>query len=213
MRNVSPFVLLVLAACSGTPTVIYVLGADAGDVAADAGTNEAGDDDAGDGGSDSADADGGDAAADAEGGLDPVFGSSTFAYVNPGQNANTANAAHQNTVEGKNCVVAGCHLDGNQPFKFAGTVYTTANGNQTVAEAEVRIVSPSGVEVGRSYTDANGNFWLSAGGTIPASSRVGARTALSRHLMIDTISGLDSPSARECSNASCHGDGMRVFVP
>lgn len=142
---------------------------------------------------------------------DPVFGTTTFAYVNPGLNANGQDGAHAGTVEGKDCVVAGCHGNGTgKPWLFGGTVYNAATGGQTVAQAEVRVVDPTGKEIAKAYTDANGNFWIDRGAlTIPAGARVGVRTATALRRMATTLAA--GPSG--CNNATgCHGGMMRVYV-
>ncbi len=136
---------------------------------------------------------------------DPVFGTTAFTYVDPGVTANDANDAHAGTVEGKDCIVAGCHLDGAKPWVFGGTVYSTAQGGATVPKAEIKIVGPNGAEVGTTYTDANGNFWLEkAGTTIPAGSRVGVRKEGGKAMLMATPL---QPTDAGCSanRANCHG--------
>ncbi|MBX3209017.1 MAG: hypothetical protein KF764_28550 [Labilithrix sp.] len=148
--------------------------------------------------------------------VDPVFGTTPFTYVDPGVTANDANPAHGGTVEGKDCIVGGCHLEGGRPWVFGGTVYTAAQGGAVVPKAEIKIVAPNGSEVGTTYTDANGNFWLEKDGTtIPAGSKVGVRReggAEAKHM----ITALQ-PTDRGCSanRANCHGTGGtgRVYVP
>lgn len=141
---------------------------------------------------------------------DAVFGTTTFAYQNPGQAANNADGAHGGTVEGKDCVVAGCHGNGGKPWLFGGTVYNAATAGQTVAQAEVRIVDPTGKEVAKAYTDANGNFWFDKGAlTIPANSKVGVRTATKVARMATPLGA----TGGGCNNAAgCHGTTMRVYV-
>jgi hypothetical protein len=149
-------------------------------------------------------------------GGDPIFGTSALAYQNPGLVANTANADHQNTVEGKDCIVAGCHVDNNRPWLFGGTVYTTAQGGATVPRAEVRVVGPDGAEIARAYTDQNGNFWFPAAGkTIPPNSRVGVRAegiAAPRYMP----DALPAGNQVGCSStaSTCHGTAGtgRVFI-
>ncbi len=135
---------------------------------------------------------------------DPIFGTTAFAYVDPGVTANNADPAHEGSVEGKNCVVTGCHLD-VKPWVFAGTLYTGPDGGATVAKGEIKILGPNGVEIGTTYTDANGNFWLDkAGTTIPAGSKVGVRReggAAPRNM----ATGLQ-PTDSGCSKGgTCHG--------
>ncbi|MBX3261994.1 MAG: hypothetical protein KF782_20085 [Labilithrix sp.] len=136
--------------------------------------------------------------------------------MDPGVAANDANPAHGGSVEGKDCIVAGCHLEGGRPWVFGGTVYNAAQGDQVVTKAEIRIVGPNGAEVGTTYTDANGNFWLEKEGTtIPAGSKVGVRRegGAEPKYMATPL----QPTDRGCSatRANCHGtDGTgRVYVP
>jgi hypothetical protein len=118
---------------------------------------------------------GGAARTDAAAG-DPIFGTEAFVYQSPGQTANNANAAHNGNVQGKDCIVAGCHLDDAlDKWLFAGTIYTGANTGITVAQAEIKVVAPDGTEVGHAFTDANGNFWVDKTGPIPPNSRAGVR--------------------------------------
>jgi hypothetical protein len=146
--------------------------------------------------------------------VDPVFGSTAFSYMSPGVNANGASNAHSGTVEGKDCLMSGCHGSGsNRAWVFGGTVYSASTGGTVVSKAEIRIVGPNGAEVGKAYTDANGNFWFSqAGTTIPAGSRVGVRKEGGIPRAMNTPLQADGGA---CSRASCHGaNGTgRVFAP
>lgn len=147
-----------------------------------------------------------------EGGVaDPVFGTEAFAAGNPGQNANGATGVHAGSVEGKDCMVAGCHLDTGPKWGFGGTVYSAANGGTTVKNAEVRVTGPDGKTFGSAYTDDNGNFWFDgAGAKPPANSRVGVRDGTKVKLMVGTVAG-DSGSA--CNSTACHGNGaMRIYL-
>ncbi len=151
---------------------------------------------------------------DAGPGTDPIFGTSAFAYVSPGVAANGAANAHNGTVEGKDCLMSGCHGSGsNRPWVFGTTVYSASTGGTVVAKAEVRIVGPNGAEVAKAYTDANGNVWFSqAGTTIPAGSRVGVRKEGGMPRAMNTPLQADGGA---CNRASCHGaNGTgRVFAP
>ncbi len=142
------------------------------------------------------------------------FFKDAFAYEDPGLLANNADVAHGGTVEGKDCLVAGCHLDGAKKWLFGGTVYNAAKNGQTVAKAEVRIIGPDGAEVGRAYTDANGNFWMEAGDkTIPPNSKVGVRSEGGGvALMVTPISNADGGCT--ANRANCHGTELqgRVWV-
>ena len=139
---------------------------------------------------------------------DPIFGTTPFAYQDPGVQANEANDAHGGTVVGKDCL-AGCHSAGGvaaaKPWVFGGTVYAAATGDQTVAKAEIKVVGPNGEDIGSTYTDANGNFWLEkADTTIPAGARVGVRKEGGRSMFMATPL---QPGDGGCSasTANCHG--------
>jgi len=144
---------------------------------------------------------------------DPIFGTSTFAWEDPGVTANNANAAHNNTVEGKNCIQAGCHLGGAKPWAFGGTVYSAAQNGQTVPKAEVRIVKPDGTEYGHAYTDANGNFWLEMATPFPDGSKVGVRKE--GGTSAGHMATLLKPDSNGCSaTGTCHGGGTgKVWAP
>jgi hypothetical protein len=147
-------------------------------------------------------------------GVDPVFGSTPFGYTDPGVTANASNVLHANTVKDKDCMVAGCHADGNRVWVFGGTLYTAADGATTVAKGEIKIVGPNGAEVGTTYTDADGNFWLDkAGTTIPAGSMVAVRRegGAGSKRMLTAL----QPTDNGCSKAgTCHGGSAgKVFAP
>jgi len=149
---------------------------------------------------------------------DPVFGSTPFAYVDPGVTANDANDAHGGTVEGKNCADIGCHVaDGAAAGKvwvIGGTVYDGPQSTTTVPKAEIKVVGPNGAEIGTTYTDANGNFWLEkADTTIPAGSRVGVRKEGGKAMLMATPL---QPTDGGCSanRSNCHGTAVtgRVYA-
>lgn len=151
---------------------------------------------------------------DAGGGGDPIFGKELFAWVDPGIVANNANAKHEGTVVGKDCISAGCHLDNGKQWLFAGTMYTSAAGGATVAKGEVRLIGPDGNEVGHTYTDANGNFWLEKAGSIPANTRVGIRKeGAEPRSMVATLQPVDKGCNANRSN--CHGTAItgKVYIP
>ena len=133
---------------------------------------------------------------------DPVFGTTTFAAGAPGRGApaKAANAAHGGDSSGKDCIVTGCHLG---TWGYGGTLYTDTAGAARVAGAEVRITGPDGKEYAKTYSDADGNFWLDALPLpIPTGSRVGVRNATLKANMVGTI----GPGQAGCSQAgTCHG--------
>jgi len=142
---------------------------------------------------------------------DPVFGTTAFAAGQPGQGApaKAANGAHNGDSSGKDCIVAGCHL--NQ-WGFGGTLYSDAAGTARVAGAEVRISGPDGKEFQKTFSDVDGNFWIQGTGTpIPANSRVGVRTADGKKM---NMSGSVSVGQAGCNQAgTCHGGGAgKVYI-
>jgi hypothetical protein len=141
---------------------------------------------------------------------DAVFGTTPFAYQNPGVVANGQDTLHAGNVEGKDCVVSGCHGTGSgKAWLFGGTVYNAASNGQTVAQAEVRVVDAAGKEIAKAYTDPNGNFWFDKGAlAIPPDSKVGVRTATKVARMATPLGA----TGGGCNNAGCHGTTMRVYV-
>lgn len=162
----------------------------------------------GGGGSSSSGGDGSDGPAD------PVFGTDPFEYADPGARANDNEmGTHAGTVEGKNCVTSECHDGAGPKWAFAGTVYSTITGGDTVAQAEVRVVGPDGKEFGRAYTDGDGNFWLEKDDRPPAGSRVGVRRAGGRPMhMAATVEGTVGASCN--GDSGCHGmPTQRIYAP
>jgi hypothetical protein len=145
---------------------------------------------------------------------DPIFLKSVMKWEDPGTTANTANVAHGGTVEGKDCITAGCHLDNGKQWVFAGTVYSAAQGGATVPKAEIRIVGPDGAEVGHTYTDANGNFWLEQTATIPANSKVGVRKEGGGRPMAMVTPLQPTDKGCNANRANCHGTAVtgKVFA-
>lgn len=152
-----------------------------------------------------------------DGGGDSIFGTSAFAWEDPGLNANEQNPdAHGGDVEGKDCRASGCHGDdGAKKWAFAGTVYAAAKDGPTVAKAEVRVIKADGTEFGRAYTDANGNFWFESDQDIPADSKVGVRKEGGAAPM--KMATMLQPGDGGCSanRANCHGTASQghVYVP
>jgi hypothetical protein len=147
---------------------------------------------------------------------DAIFGTAPIKWQDPGIAANAANAAHNNTVEGKDCVQGGCHLGGAKAWLFGGTIYSAAQGGATVGKAQIKIVGPDGAEVGSAYTDANGNFWMEAQGkTIPPNSKVGVRRegGTGTKMMATPLSNTDAGC--NANRANCHGTAAtgKVYIP
>ena len=149
---------------------------------------------------------------------DPIFGTTTFAYTDPGLRANNQNAAHETTVVGKDCAQsASCHQAGNNAgapvWTFAGTLYA-AGGTTTIAKGEVKVIGPDNAVVGSTYTDADGNFWFE-GGALPANSKVGVRadgvTAI-QHMSTPLLATNTGCSSK---GSNCHGTTAQgpVHVP
>ncbi|MBX3264891.1 MAG: carboxypeptidase regulatory-like domain-containing protein [Labilithrix sp.] len=198
------FGVVLVAACTSSVSGIGPIrvGEDAGDDAPVDASSDVDDSDA----SDVAEAGAGD---DADAGDDPVFGGlPPFAYADPGIAANDAHPAHGGSVEGKACMVAGCHLGGAKPFLFAGTIYSSTTA--PLRRAEIRIVQAAGTVVGSVYTDANGNFWvaLEPGASIPTYSRVGVRSASETRLMQAWIHS----TYGDCQQSGCHSSNTPGHV-
>lgn len=143
---------------------------------------------------------------------DAVFGTSTFAYKNPGQNADDHQATHtgQTPLEGKDCVTAGCHLDGTT-WAFAGTVFTKVDGTSTEAQAEVGIVYADNT-VKSAMTDAQGNFWFPGTDFPPAGAKVGVRKAGAATKFMATPLPA-APAGRACNSTACHGAAAnRIYI-
>ncbi|MBX3190841.1 MAG: hypothetical protein KF819_27840 [Labilithrix sp.] len=156
-----------------------------------------------------------DAGGDAPVVADPVFGTTTFAAGTPGPGApaKAANMAHGGDSSGQDCVVAGCHIaGGNRQWTFAGTLYADgAGGAARVAGAEIRISRPDGTEFAKTYSDADGNFWIDDPlEAIPAGSRVGVRNATLKMNMAGAIGA----GQAGCSQAgTCHGGtALKVYL-
>ena len=134
---------------------------------------------------------------------DPVFGTTAFAAGSPGQGApaKMANPAHNGDSSGKDCIVAGCHL--NQ-WGFGGTLYTDAARTARVTGAEVRISGPDGKVFQSTFSDVDGNFWIHGLGIpIPTNSRVGVRTADGKKM---NMAGAVGPGQAGCNQVgTCHG--------
>jgi hypothetical protein len=161
------------------------------------------------GGSSEGGTDGGSSGAKA----DPVFGTSTFAPGKPGTGApaKAANAAHGGDASGKDCVVAGCHLD-VRPWAFGGTLYADAAGTARVKDAEVRVTGPDGKTYATTFSDVDGNFWLDQpGAPIPANSRVGVRIAGGKQML---MAGTVGAGQAGCNQAgTCHGGAAgKVYI-
>ena len=137
---------------------------------------------------------------------DPVFGTTAFAAGSAGppvRVAKAANAAHNGDASGKDCIVAGCHLDA-RPWAFGGTLYTDAAGTGRTANAEIRITGPDGKVFASTYSDVDGNFWFETSDPkVPAGSRVGVRTAGKIMDMAGTVGGAQVG----CQSTNCHGAG------
>ncbi len=144
---------------------------------------------------------------------DPVFGTTAFAAGSAGppvRVAKAANPAHNGDASGKDCIVAGCHLDA-RPWAFGGTLYTDAAGAARTANAEIRITGPDGKLYASTFSDVDGNFWFETGDPkVPAGSRVGVRTAGKVMDMGGTVGGAQVG----CQSTACHGAGNpgKVYV-
>ena len=143
-----------------------------------------------------------------------AFFKTAFEFHPPGQKANAAAAHGGKPVEGdgtattgpKDCVTAGCHLDGNTKWSAGGSVFAGAAGGKVPAgKYEIAIHKPDGTLFAATSPDEDGNFWFDAPGPIPDGSTVAIRkegaasTAMSTKLTAANKGG-------GCNNATgCHG--------
>lgn len=139
---------------------------------------------------------------------DLIFGTQAFTYTAPPENADDHNTgthtgANAPPMEGKSCVVAGCHADGASPWFAAGTVYNS-DGTAFTGQAEIGIVTPDNKGVAL-YTDKQGNFFA-AGDAIPAGSHVGIRVSGGQSFkMLEPLPA--GPTGGNCNaTGGCHGD-------
>lgn len=139
------------------------------------------------------------------------------AYAQPASTDPSDNAAHggDGNPAGQDCM--GCHGPnggaGNK-WGLGGTVYTNGMGAAPVANAEIRIVDPTGKEIAKTYSNADGNFWVESGslqGGIPSGSKVGVRNAARTRLMSTALTGNDDGG---CQKGGCHEQGGigRVYL-
>ncbi|MBX3232861.1 MAG: hypothetical protein KIT84_42435 [Labilithrix sp.] len=117
----------------------------------------------------------------------------------------------------KNCVVAGCHEGGAQPWAGAGSVFADAAGAAFPkgAKMELMILGPDGNVFSRTSPDEDGNFWFEEGnGVIPDNSTVAIRKegGVSKP-MITPLTAANKGAG--CNNATgCHGAaGLRIYAP
>ena len=83
---------------------------------------------------------------------------------------------------------------------FAGTVYTDTTATAPAVNAEVRVVSSTGTQIGKVYSDNSGNFWLPDADKLPTGSLTGARSGATPKLMSPA-----TPVLGGCN--SCHAKG------
>jgi hypothetical protein len=93
------------------------------------------------------------------------------AYVKGKALRESANPRHAGGASNakQNCL--GCHTrGGNNPkvWLFAGTIYETAAGTTPAVGAEVRLVTAAGTELGKAYSDNDGNFFFEGNAQFPA---------------------------------------------
>lgn len=138
---------------------------------------------------------------------DKVFGTTTFGFDPPKENADDHAATHtgKTPLAGKNCVDTGCHLT-TQPWGFAGTVFADAKGASGAGiQAEIGVVYADG-KIRSAMTDAQGNFWLPSVTDPPTGVKaIGIRKAGSATKYMATALPAGD-AGRACSSAPpCHG--------
>jgi hypothetical protein len=104
-----------------------------------------------------------------------------------------------------------CHGAGGiaPTFLAAGFVATQPGGTNGASDVEVRVWSATDSAGASAHTDADGFFWIPAGGTtVTAPFKAGARDATHTMLMPT------QPPGGACSGASCHGGSPgAIHVP
>ncbi len=131
-------------------------------------------------------------------------------YVAPdggGDSSDNENHGGDGNPAGQNCL--DCHsVAGPGPhYLFGGTVWSDPDGGVPVPKAEVRITTPFGQELAKTYTNDDGNFWvLFQDGGIPAGSHAGVRNADNVQLMPDALKGSAEGS---CQQSACHVIGAQ----
>lgn len=145
-----------------------------------------------------------------------VFGTKAFSYKAPTMNADDHGVTHdgQTPLEGKDCVVAGCHLDA-RPWAFAGTVYTGADSTTIESQAEIGVVYGNTVKT--VMTDAQGNFWLEGTEFPPVDAVIGVRKAggaFQKMIRQLPASSATTAGGRACNSAGeCHGSiTQRIWI-
>lgn len=155
-------------------------------------------------------------------GDDPFF-KTAFAYTSPGVKASGV-AAHGGAVEGdgtatappKDCVTAGCHEGGANPFSAGGSIFAASAGGKVPAGSkfEIGINKPDGTLFGSAYSDEDGNFWIDTAGPIPDGSKVAIRKEGGKSTAMNTPLTAANKGGGCNAAAGCHGGAaLRIYAP
>ena len=152
---------------------------------------------------------GADAGADAPVTITDPFGATTFTLGALGPGTAKGNMNHaafpQSNPAGQECMA--CHAG---TWQFAGTVFTDKLSTTPVAGAEIRVTKGDGTSSLSAFTDADGNFWVSAvAAPIAEGSRVGVRNGTLKQVMGSSIGA----GGAACGKADCHGGAQgKVYL-
>ncbi len=121
----------------------------------------------------------------------------SYAKTAPGDQS----TAHHNGASNAGVDCLSCHVTGSVSppgFMFAGTVYTDSTATTPAVNAEIRVISAAGAEIGKVYSDDSGNFWLADADKLPTGTLTGARNGATPKVMSTPVLGA-------CN--SCHAKG------
>lgn len=130
-------------------------------------------------------------------GADVFGGAPAYASGSP---PHSANDHHTSSNTGKDCF--SCHGDHAPALKLGGTVY---RGTKPAPNVQVRVLDEDGQVQATTYSDSDGNFWVT--GTPLTPGKTGFRTATTKKSMTARITN------GSCNAASCHGPNNRLTVP
>ncbi len=160
------------------------------------------------------DDDAGDAAALAQA-ISAFSEAAPYAPPNPATpSSDNANHGGDGNPAGQDCMQCHGSAGPGPRWLVGGTVFDRAGaGGAPLAAVEVRIANPSGGELARAYTNADGNFWVpyptvpAGAEAIPSGSYVGIRDATRVRLMDAVLAGTNDGA---CQRAGCHVGGGGV---
>ncbi|MBX3232862.1 MAG: hypothetical protein KIT84_42430 [Labilithrix sp.] len=133
----------------------------------------------------------------------------------PPNNADDNAGTHTGLIPlaGKECAVAGCHLDKGPKWVMSGTVFSAKTGGTPVPKVQIGVYTEADNKITDCYSDAQGNFWLESDTPIPAGAKVAVRKA-DGEASLPMVTPLPAPPTGGNCNlaAGCHGDTNRIYV-